>query len=123
MGGYSYRTPPWEVMQESINLMCEWCDLVCEEIEFYYHAKTKTRDSLPPRATFHLTVRFERPVEASTAAGVANENHFEAYRCVVPWRELGILAVFGTEGLHDRIRAERICERTADARVLRIRQA
>ena len=46
-------------MQQSIELMCEWCDLVCEEIEFYYHHKTKSKDSPSPEATFGISVRFE----------------------------------------------------------------
>ncbi|KDQ08615.1 hypothetical protein BOTBODRAFT_179690 [Botryobasidium botryosum FD-172 SS1] len=59
-GGLTFVTPPWEQMQRSVDLMCEWCDLVCEQIEFYYHHKTKTRDSPPADMTFSLTVRFER---------------------------------------------------------------
>ncbi|KAK0232012.1 heterokaryon incompatibility protein-domain-containing protein [Armillaria nabsnona] len=56
--GFSYTTPAWEKMQHSIDLMCEWCDLVCEEIEFYYHHKTKTKEAPPADSTFQLRVRF-----------------------------------------------------------------
>jgi hypothetical protein len=40
-------------------------------------------------------------IEASAAARDANENHFEAYRGVVPWQRPGILAVFGNDGYDD----------------------
>ncbi|SJL12719.1 uncharacterized protein ARMOST_16150 [Armillaria ostoyae] len=58
--GFSYTTPAWEEMQHSIDLMCEWCDLVCEEIEFYYHHKTKTKEAPPADSTFQLRVRFRQ---------------------------------------------------------------
>ncbi|GLA81453.1 hypothetical protein AtubIFM56815_005104 [Aspergillus tubingensis] len=56
--GYSYCSPSWGAMQRSIDHMCEWCDLVCEEIQFYYRHKTKSRGDPPPEATFQLTVQF-----------------------------------------------------------------
>lgn len=55
---YSYCSPPWEAMQRSIDLMCEWCDLICEEVRFYYRHRTKNRGDPPPEATFQLTVQF-----------------------------------------------------------------
>lgn len=58
--GFTYVTAPWSQMQDSIEHMCEWCDIVCEEIEFWYHHRTKSRDSPPPEATFTLTVKFIR---------------------------------------------------------------
>ncbi|KAJ7704656.1 heterokaryon incompatibility protein-domain-containing protein [Mycena olivaceomarginata] len=63
--GLTYQTPSWARMQESIEHMCEWCDLVCEEIEFYYQHKTKTKTPPPGDATFSITVFVRPPTEDS----------------------------------------------------------
>lgn len=49
-------------MQRSINYMCEWCDLLCDELQFYYRSVTKT-DEPPPDNTFRVAVWFERRSE------------------------------------------------------------
>ena len=47
-------------MQRSINYLCQWCELVCDDILVYYRHVNKTREDPPPDSTFRVAVRLER---------------------------------------------------------------
>ncbi|KXN90421.1 hypothetical protein AN958_04290 [Leucoagaricus sp. SymC.cos] len=55
---FTFQTPTWAQMQESIDHMCEWCDIVCEDIEVYYQHRKKTKQPPPDDSTFSITIRF-----------------------------------------------------------------
>ncbi|KAI0769840.1 heterokaryon incompatibility protein-domain-containing protein [Fomes fomentarius] len=81
--GLTYTTPSWEEMQRSINFMCEWCDLLCEDILEYYQRATKTKREPPPEATFCVTVRFERRTpEAPLHLNISIEHSWSPSRLV-----------------------------------------
>ncbi|KAJ6487832.1 heterokaryon incompatibility protein-domain-containing protein [Mycena sanguinolenta] len=58
--GLMYQTQSWADMQESIEHMCEWCDLVCENILAHYQHRKRTNKPPPNHATFSVTVSMER---------------------------------------------------------------
>jgi hypothetical protein len=77
--GFTYLTPSWAEMQDSIEHMCEWCDVVCEEIEFWYQHRTKTRDLPPPTQRFSLIVRFMTSQSSQLLFEVAVESDWRPH--------------------------------------------
>ncbi|KAF2973209.1 hypothetical protein GQX73_g309 [Xylaria multiplex] len=72
--GYTYDTPSWAEMQLSINRMCEWCDLLCEELLVYHRHVTKTEEP-PPNKTFRVAVSWTPSWHVYTTA----EDHAARY--------------------------------------------
>ncbi|KAF9458498.1 heterokaryon incompatibility protein-domain-containing protein [Collybia nuda] len=56
--GFTYTTPSWSEIQDSVEHMCEWCILVSEEIIFFYGKLTRSPNPPPPTITFTISVHF-----------------------------------------------------------------
>ncbi|KAI0098570.1 HET-domain-containing protein [Nemania sp. FL0031] len=57
----------------SINHMCEWCDLLCDELLFYYRHATKAKQP-PGNQRFRVAVQFQRHSERPLLLKLSIEN-------------------------------------------------
>ncbi|KAI1662792.1 HET-domain-containing protein [Daldinia decipiens] len=71
-------------MEDSIEHMCEWCDLLNEEILFYYRRGKHRKAEPQPDATFSVTVRFvNRTTTSPLELSISIENSWSpSFLCI-----------------------------------------